>query len=296
MELLIQKMNTLILPIKKGAQYIMSQNELSFVDIVYNKEPYNGLTSKEASEKLNQFGENILKTKKVSGYKIFFRQFINPFTFILGLAAVLSFMFGEYDDAGIIIGIVMLNSILSFIQEYKSEKAIDKLGNLIEHRCIVIRDNKHKIIETFEIVIDDLLILKHGDVVPADAKIIDSYDLFVNESQLTGESIPVSKGTFLQGDSNKVYAGSVVEKGSCKCIVCATGYNTKLGKIALLSQETDEDTPYEKSLNQFSKQLMLIAGVIVFSMMIIKAFTVINFNEFVEAIVFSIALAMAVIP
>lgn len=256
-----------------------------------------GLTSAQAKTKLEQFGENTFAKEKINGWKVFCRQFINPLSFILIFAAALSVFMGEYSDAAVIMVIVLLNSFLSFVQEFRSSKAVEKLSGLIERQVLVIRNNEHVVIDASQLVPGDSIILRGGDVVPADVKIMESYDLSVNESQLTGESLPVNKGNDSTDMNDTIlYTGSVIERGHCKCVVYATGNQSELGKIARLSKDTKKTTPYQKSLTEFSVSLLRIIGATIVLMLAAKAFTIQSTNDFGEVLLFAIALAMTVVP
>lgn len=256
-----------------------------------------GLTSAQAKVRLQQYGENTFTKEKTNAWKIFGKQFINPLSFILIFAAGLSIFMGEYSDAVVIMVIVALNSVLSFIQEYRSSKAVEKLSGLIKRQVLVIRNDEHTVIDASKLVPGDTIILRGGDVVPADVKIIESYDLSVSESQLTGESIPVSKGTNTDNVKDTlIYTGSVIERGHCNCIVCATGNQSELGKIARLSKDTKKVTPYQKSLAEFSIWLLRLIGATVVLLLTVKAFTIGSTGEFIEVLLFAVALAMASVP
>lgn len=256
-----------------------------------------GLTSAQAETKLEQFGENTFAKEKINGWKVFCRQFINPLSFILIFAAALSVLMGEYSDAAVIMVIVMLNSFLSFVQEFRSSKAVEKLSGLIKRQVLVIRNNEHVVIDASQLVPGDSIILRGGDVVPADVKIMESYDLSVNESQLTGESLPVNKGNnSTDVNDTLLYTGSIIERGHCKCVVYATGNQSELGKIAQLSKDTKKTTPYQKSLTEFSVSLLRMIGATIVLMLAVKAFTIQSVNDFGEVLLFAIALAMTVVP
>jgi Mg2+-importing ATPase len=256
-----------------------------------------GLSSIQVKAKLDQFGENTFKREKINRFTIFCRQFINPLSFILMSAAGLSVFMGEYSDAVVIMVIVLLNSFLSFIQEYRSSKAVEQLSQLIERKVLVIRNNEQVVIDASQLVPEDLVILRGGDVVPADLKIIESYNLSVNESQLTGESVPVSKGSCCIGENDSLlFTGSIIERGHCKCVVIATGNQSELGKIAQLSNDTKKVTPYQKSLAEFSISLLRMIAATIVLMVAIKAFTIHNINDFGDVLIFAIALAMTVVP
>jgi len=205
-----------------------------------------GLTSAEAKAKLKQFGENAFAKEKSSAWKILVRQFLDPLGFILILAAALSVYLQEYTDAIVIMSIVILNALLSFVQEFRSEKAVQRLSELIQRKVLVVRDGKLVMIDVRTLVPDDLIILRGGDVVPADINITQATDLSVNESQLTGESVPISKTVDAKDPkSRQLFTGSIIERGYCQGVVYATGNKTELGKIALLSKNTKKVTPYQ---------------------------------------------------
>lgn len=253
-----------------------------------------GLTTKEVQEKQAHHGTNQFTRETPQGWKIFFRQFMNALSVILLLAAGLSAFMGEYSDGAVILGIVLLNAVLSFIQEYRSEKAVKNLEKFIEKTCLVVRNGRHITVNARDLVPGDAILLKAGDVVPADVKVLQASDLSVNEAQLTGESLPVVKDT-RQG-SNLLYAGSEIEGGHCQGAVVATGSQSRLGKIAEISKETKKVTPYQKSLAQFSAWLLRLVGATAVLLLTVKAFTLGEGGSFTEVILFSIALAMTTVP
>lgn len=264
--------------------------------VIYNYSPQ-GLTFSQAKARLKRYGENRFTREKIKGWKVFLSQFINPLSFILAFAAALSIFMGEYSDGAIILTIVILNSSLSFIQEFRSGKAVEKLSQLIERRCLAVRDNEQIPIDASQLVPGDVLLLRQGDLVPADVKIMNAYDLLVNESQLTGESTPVSKGSVMKDTKEELlYTGSVIERGSCQCVVFATGDRSHLGKISSLSKDTKKQTQYQQSLVQFSRELLRIIGAAIILMLTIKAFTIESAGEFTDVLIFAVALAMTVVP
>lgn len=275
----------------------MIKTNLSAVENAIESYSPAGLSSTKASEKLELIGENKFDKENPTCFKIFFRQLINPLNFILIFAAALSIFMDETTDALIIVFIVLINTVLSFVQEYRSDKAVQKLSTLIERKVTVLRDNKTVRIDSTLLVPGDTLILKSGDIVPADAKIMESYDLSVNESQLTGESIPINKSHDMEDINLTIlYTGSVIERGHCKCVVYATGKDTELGKIAKLSKSTKKITPYQKLLSEFSRNIIKLIGTTIIIMLIIKGFSIHNINDFSDIVIFAIALAMTVIP
>ena len=233
----------------------------------------NGLSSIEAEKRLQKNGLNeIPKEKTLGAFKIFISQFNNSLVYILLFAGALSLFLGERVDAGVIFSAVFINVIIGFFQENKASQAIAKLRQLVEHKAFVLRDGQEKMVLSAEVVIGDILIIKAGNRIAADARIIESADLEINESGLTGESLPASKNikivfanAVLADRGNMVYAGTLVVRGQGRAIVCATGRNTEIGKIAALVNETKEEkTPLQLRLGSFSRTLGLIFSLICF--------------------------------
>ena len=230
-----------------------------------------GLTQFEANIRLNKFGPNeIAAEKKVSDWVLFFQQFKNFLVFILIVAAIISAILGEFLDAGAILAIVIINSILGFYQERKAEQAVEALKKLAAPKATVIRDGETKIIPATEVVPGDVILLKVGDRVPADARIVEELNLKCDESALTGESTPVEKAMdVIKKDvavaerTNMIFSGTIVVYGHCKAIVVETGMSTEFGKIAKMLEVEDEQTPLQKRLETLGKQLSLIILVIV---------------------------------
>ena len=223
-----------------------------------------GLSEEEAKKRLEQKGEKKLaEQKKKSNIALFFGQF-NDFMIILLMAAsifsaVISYVRHEsFVDSIIIIIIVMVNAILSFIQERKADVAIEELNKMFITSNFVIRDGKKESIDVRNIVVGDIIELEAGDYVSADARIISSDSLEVNESTLTGESKSIKKDSEIINEErelyerkNMVFSGCNVTNGHAFVLVCATGMNTELGKIAnsLINKKADI-TPLQKKVNQ----------------------------------------------
>lgn len=266
-----------------------------------------GLTEEEAKKRLEEYGENKLKeTKKQSNIIKFLSQFNDLMIILLIFAsifsAVISYIRNEsYLDSIIIIVIVFLNAILSFIQEKKADVAVEELNKMFVTNTYVYRDGIKKQIDVQNIVVGDIIELEAGDYVSADARIIKSDNLRVNESTLTGESKAIKKdNNILNGNkelyerSNMVFAGCNVTLGHAFVVVCETGMNTELGKIAdsLLNKKSDI-TPLQKKINKVSKVLTYIILLIIIIMMIIG---LILKNDFFDILMLSISLAVAAIP
>lgn len=216
-----------------------------------------GISESEAKTRLLKDGFNELtRQNKISPIGIFLSQFKDFITIVLIFATAVSFWLGETSDAVTIFIILFLNAILGFCQEYKTERSLEALSKLSSPMAVVVRDGFSKKIPSREIVSGDIIEIDTGDKVCADAKILSSANLTVNESILTGESISVSKCK--EGD-NKIYMGTTVSTGRATAIVEKTGMNTKMGQIAhLLKGAGDNTTPLKKTLNKIGKELVII--------------------------------------
>ncbi len=261
-----------------------------------------GLSSEEAEKRLREFGKNeIKKTHKLRPVKIFLEQFKSFLIYILILAIIISALIGNLTDVIVISAIVIINASIGFFQQYKAEKAISKLKKFFIPKSIVIRDNKHIVIPSSEIVPGDILVLNVGDRINADCRILEQRNLQVNEAALTGESLPVvktskvlSEKTSLFERTNMLYMGTEVVAGSGKGIVVATGMNTEFGKIAFELQEIQfQKTPMQKRLDVFSKQLGLIILGMVLVVMLLGFLE--RFDK-VEMFLTAVALAVGSIP
>lgn len=269
-----------------------------------NKE---GLSQKEVLERIKKDGKNvIIESKKQSRFIKFLNEFNDLMIIVLMLSAIVSFILSTlndepFTDSIIILAIVILNAILGFIQELKADKAIDSLKKMQVSNIKVKRENTICIINSENVVKGDILILEAGDTVPADARIIWEASLKVDESSLTGESIPVSKNiealkedTPLAARKNMIYSGTNIVYGKCHAVVCETGMNTEYGLIAkCLDDEEKEITPLQRKIDGISKFLSIVIAVIIFIMFIIG---IIKGMDIMEVIMLSISLAVAAIP
>lgn len=277
----------------------------------------NGLKSSEADERLKKFGKNkLIEQKKRSTILRFLDQIKDPMILVLLAAALLSFATAIYQkespaDVFIILFVVILNSVLGVIQENKAEEAIDALKKMTAATSKVKRDGKIISIKSEDLVRGDIIILEAGDAVPADGRIIECASLKIEESALTGESVPVTKDEemleipegekgFSLGDrKNMIYMGSTVVYGRGKAVITGTGMDTEMGKIAdAISQAKEELTPLQKKLAQLSKILTIAIGaicVLVFLLGIIEAKSV-NIDVMIDTFMLAISLAVAAIP
>ena len=230
-----------------------------------------GLSNKEAESRLNRYGPNVLREgRRVSPTKIFLAQFKDFMVLILIGATLISGMLGEYADAITIFAIVTLNAILGFFQEYKAEKSIQALKRMASPEANVVREGTEESISSELLVPGDIVLLEAGAKIPADLRLLETLQLEVEESALTGESVPVKKDaqqvpgkSDLAGQHNMAFLGTSVTRGRGKGIVVGTGMHTQMGEIAgLITEVEDTATPLQKRLAGVGKRLVLLCLVI----------------------------------
>ena len=301
-----------------------SSDSVSF--LLSNEEK--GLSEAEAKIRLEKYGPNKLEEKKKKSWvRIFFEQMANPMIYVLfGAVAITlgisiyetikagAFDFlnvGDWPDIVIILAVIILNSVIGTVQEIKAQTSLEALKQLSSPESTVIRDGKRFKIKSSELVVGDIVILEEGDTIGADLRLIEAINLKCDESSLTGESVPVEKDasiTFSEsvaiGDrTNMAYMSTPVSYGRGKGIVVATGMDTEIGKIAkALDEEEVEDTPLQKVLNKLSKFLGILTLVIVVAVLIVLIIWMCvrgnasSVDHWIEAVLDSIALAVAAIP
>lgn len=262
-----------------------------------------GLTSEEAKIKLEKNGLNELpQIKKEHILITFLKQFCDPLIYILLFGGCISIFLKEYSDGIFIFIILSINSLIGCIQEYSAQKSADSLKNMVVSKAVVVRDGYEMEIEAKYLVNGDLVILKDGAKVPADITLIESENLEVNESMLTGESEVVKKdanykqkeGCQIQEKFNELFAGTIITKGVAKGIVKATGINTEMGKIAdKITQKSEAETPLVVRMESFSKMFTLIIGVAV---VIIIIAAILRGDNATETFLMAVSLAVAAIP
>lgn len=249
-----------------------------------------GLTTIEVEEATLRFGKNTIAAKPPpSPFFLFLSKFPTVLNAILAVAGIFSIAANDFID-GIFIGMVLvLNSLVEFIQEYKAEKSLEKLKNYIKPLSRVIRNGKEEEIDTQNIVVGDIVVLSEGDRIPADAVLLGSTELEVDESILTGESLPL-----LKEKGGSVFSGTLVSRGKGLCKVISIGMDTKFGKIAQTLSEVNADkTPLQKKLTSLGKVLSVIAIVFALSLIPIGIF---QHRELLPLILISISLGVSAIP
>ena len=265
-------------------------------------DPEQGLSLGEIEIRKKKFGLNKLPEEKpLSKFRIFLSQFRSPLIYILVLACIVTIYLKEYADAIVIFAAVSVNTVIGFFQENKASRALTELKKILKVKAIVLRGGNEMEVLQEELVPGDIIILKPGFKVPADARLIEAKDIGVNEAVLTGEWMPADKKidvlpatAHLADRDNMLYMGTVVESGSGKAVVVETGVRTEIGKVAQLVKETkEEETPYQKKLSHFSK----IVGILI-TVMCIVIFVdgMLRGGDFEEIFITSIAVAVAAIP
>ena len=279
----------------------------------------NGLSMEEASLRLEKNGKNKLaEGKKESLIHKFFSQMTDPMIIILIVAAIISAVTSVYNhefpsDVIIIMIVVIINAVLGVYQESKAEKAIEALQKIAAAKSRVKRDGKVEYVATESLVVGDIILLEAGDSVPADARILESASLKIEEAALTGESVPVDKiseAINAEGDDvplgdrkNMCYMGSNVVYGRGEAVITATGMDTEMGKIAdALNSAKEEDTPLQIKLNQLSKVLtvlVLVICVFIFVLNVVRSLISgqgVQFNTILDTFMVAVSLAVAAIP
>ncbi len=265
------------------------------------KTSLDGLSKQEVTERREKYGSNILRKESTKGpFKIFFQQFTNFLIILLIIAAIISYLVGEWIDATAIIVIVILNGFFGFFQEYKAERAIEALKSLSTPSCKIIRDGEERIVSSADLVPGDVIIVEEGDRIPADAYLVECMSLQTDESMLTGESIPVKKKTEvllkktnLPERHNMLYSGTIVTYGRGKAIVVSTGMETEFGKIAKMVQISEDKTPLQKRIEKIGKTMGIVALVVCAFVFFIG---VIENTDLLESFELAISLAVSAVP
>ena len=262
----------------------------------------NGLSEKTVAERLQEYGPNELVEKaKKPPLIIFLDQFKDFMILVLIAAAIVSGVVGDLSDTIIILIIVILNAVVGFVQEYRAEKSMEALKKLAALHSQVVRDGKATTIDASNLVPGDLVVMEAGNVIPADIRLVETHSFRVNESALTGESVPVDKihhaineVELSLGDRlNMAYKTTLVTNGRAQGVVIATGMNTEIGKIASMLQVKESITPLQKRMADFSRKLsylVLLICVILFLAGVMRG------EPAFKMLLLSISLAVAAIP
>ena len=262
-----------------------------------------GLNEDQVSVNKKKYGLNEISSNKVVWRKILFRQFKSSFIYLLLVAAGVALILGEQINAAAILVFILINTTLGFYQEYHSEKTVQLLKKYIVAKVKVKRDGKDQIINSTDLVCGDMVIVETGDVIPADLRFLSAHNLFVDESVLTGESIAVSKQDEpLNKSTEEIYqaanigfSGTTVVSGDGEGVVIAVGRQAAMGKIAHLATETIRESSFEKEIRKLSNFILKMVSItlvlVVLANVLFK-----DTPNFAELLIFSIALAVSVIP
>ena len=269
----------------------------------FNTDPAKGISSEEALRRLNEYGPNeVTAGEKISAWSIFISQFKNILIVILVAAVVLSLILGHTVESIAISAILLFAVILGFLQEYRAERAIEALQKMAAPHATVIRDGKEMEIEARNVVPGDIILVRAGARIPADARLVEAFNLQVEEAALTGESVPSEKDVarldtekLPAGDQkNMIFAGTIATYGRGRAIVVATGMQTMFGRIAQMLQTVQPGkTPLQQNLNRVGHMLARSAIVVV---LLIVGVGFLRGQPLLEMIIFGIALAVAVVP
>ncbi|MEI6022397.1 MAG: magnesium-translocating P-type ATPase [bacterium] len=248
-----------------------------------------GLSSIEATKKQKQFGKNeFVQREHQSAVQSFFVEFKSPLNLVLLAAAAISFFTGATTEAILIFCIIVASSSLDFIISYKSQKAAELLAKRVLSQTRVYRDGVSVVLPITEIVVGDIVVLAAGDVIPADGKLISSSSLYVNESSLTGESVPVQKNSI-----DLVFMGSGVVSGSAEVEIVAIGQDTKFGDTVHLLSNKEQKNSFEKGIQQFS---MLITKIAILLCVVLFVVNAVLKHSVADSVLFSLALAVGIVP
>ena len=282
------------------------QKSITQVVIDLQTDRITGLEQDRVGLLQEKYGKNILPVskEKTTAIRMFFDQWKSPLIIILVVAGVLSGLFKEYTDMSIIFITAFFNAVIGFFQEYKANKALEKLESLVEYSAVVVREGKKKEILSENIVPGDIILLTAGDSVPADARLIRAVDFAVDEASLTGESEPVKKSikkmqkTAVVGDrKNMVFRGTIVARGEATAIVTTVGVGTQIGQIATMVKDTKEDkTPLQKQLAKLARVITYLVTIMAVSIFLVGVTVGSEQYDMLQLLETSIAVAVAAIP
>jgi Mg2+-importing ATPase len=260
-----------------------------------------GLTNEEANQRILRYGDNLLKPKKQKdALTLFLAQFKSPITLILLFAIGLSFFVHDRTNALIILAIVLVSGLSGFLQEVSAASAVEKLLSIVKIKAQILRNNQPTDIFIEKVVPGDIILVNAGDVIPADCRILESRDLFVDEATLTGETYPAEKSPallpvdiVLSGRTNVLWMGTHVVSGSGRAVAVTTGKKTKFGEVSQQLKFRPPETEFEHGIRKFGYFLMEVTLVLV---IVIFAINVYLARPMLEAFLFSLALAVGLTP
>ena len=262
----------------------------------------NGLSDKEARERLHIYGYNEpVRKRRVSIPVQIFSKFLNPLVIVLIVIGIFSFLFGEKMSALFVGAMIVLSVSLSFVQEYRSSREAEKLSEMVHSTSTVLRSGKAKEVKIKELVPGDMVDLYAGDMIPADLRLISCKDMFVNQSSLTGESFPVEKfcnpikpkNDSVSELSNIAFMGSSVVSGTALGVVLKTGPYTRFGELSVRLASIQPETSFEKGINNFT---LLMIRMMIFLVILIFVINALLKGNYLQAFLFAIAVAVGLTP
>lgn len=285
--------------IQKLKEDFYLKNEFEVLDELESSK--DGLKESEVKLRLNRYGHNVLRKKRFRGLFIFLRQFRSPLIWILIGTAIVSMFLGQITSSIIILLMILLGSLLSFYNEYKSEKIVENLNNKIARRTIVLRNGKKSEVYVNELVPGDIVYLNIGSIVPADLRLIDARNLEINESILTGESEAVRKDSSqikdkiskIQDFRNYAFMGTIVSSGEGIGVVIRTGNETEFGKISKESIAEKPETEFQKGLAKFGGVLLKVILLLTIGIFLINSFLK---HDILNSLLFALAIAVGLTP
>ncbi len=249
----------------------------------------NGLSDTEAASRIDKYGPNEITEKRESPFVSLLRRFIHPFTMMIEFAIIVSVFLRDWPDVALITCLLALNVSVDFIQERKSEGVLDSLRGKMALRARVTRSGEWKTADSATLVPGDVILLRGGDIVPADAKLFDGKTLELDESSLTGESLPVEKGR-----DELVYSSSIVSRGEMKALVVETGDRTFFGRTASLAEEKPGVSHFERGVNNVAKYIVALAIVCMAAIIVVSS--VPRHEALGQVLLLALTLAVASIP
>ncbi|GAB6136063.1 plasma-membrane proton-efflux P-type ATPase [Thermococcus prieurii] len=270
--------------IAQKAKHMSIEEVLKFLEV----DPTKGLSSEEARRRLQEVGPNEIPEKKVHPLIKFLSYFWGPIPWMIEAAAILSAIVHHWEDFAIIVSLLIINGVVGFWQEHKAENIMEYLKQKLALEVRVLRDGQWKTIPARELVPGDIVRLRMGDIIPADIKLIDGDFLTVDESALTGESVPVTKKV---GDV--VYSGTIVKRGEMTGVVIATGLHTYFGRTVQLVQTAKTTSEYQKLVINIGNYLIVLSVIMIAIMFLVELH---RGKPFIELLRFALVLTVAAIP
>jgi magnesium-transporting ATPase (P-type) len=261
-----------------------------------------GLLSAEAARRLAHHGPNVLPRASREGpLALLWRQIKSPLIYVLIASAILALLLGRLTDGAVVLGVVVLNTLIGFLQEYRAERAIEALIDLVPENATVLRDGGQIVVAASQLVPGDVVLLRSGDKVPADMRLLAVKNLHVQEAALTGESVPVAKqinpvplAANVADRKSLVFGGTLVTSGTATAVVVATGLSTELGRISsLLREATELSTPLTRGMERVASALTLGIGAVA---AILVGIALVRGYAPIDALLAGISLAVAAIP